>query len=127
MAALIDYAGPATVTFNGRPALEIANIKVNRLSNAKAVKTLAKGLAGRSKGAPTVSISWDSAVPATGFELPINTLVFSQDIIEIGVVMAATEEVFDVWIDSDDTNSSVDAATMQAVSLTGRFITAHPA
>jgi hypothetical protein len=122
---MIDYAGPATVTHNGRPMAECEQVSIKRQTNAKAVKTLAKGLAGRTKGAPEYSITLRNAVPATGFEVAYNDLIESQELFQIGIRKAGIEEVFEVWVEDSEDGSEVDAPQSQGVTLHGRLVTSH--
>lgn len=117
---MADYAGPAIVKLNGRPLLQVQMCKVSRASNAKAVKTLALGLAGKTKGAPEVSISLTNAVPAAGYEATFNDLVFTQDDVTIGIVMGNVEEAFFGWFDTSDTSSAVDTPIDQECAFHGR-------
>ena len=123
---MIEYAGPATITFNGRPLVEVESIQIRRVSNARAVKTLAKGLAGRTKGAPEYTLTMRNAVPITGYEVPWNDLIESQDIVQIGVRKAGIEEIWDVWAEDGDDGSEIDTPQTQGVTLHGRRIGSHP-
>lgn len=122
---MIDYAGPATVTKNGRPLAEVESVRIQRAGNHRAVKTLAKGLAGRTKGAPEVNITLRNAVPATGFEAEFNDLVFNGNLTQIGVRRAGLEEVYEVWVESSGDASEVDSPITQDVELHGRLVTSH--
>lgn len=122
---MIDYAGPATITYNGRPLAEVESVQIRRASNAKAVKTLAKGLAGRTKGAPEYTITLRNAVPATGFETAYNTLIETQVLFQIGIRKAGIEEVFEVWAEDSEDGSEIDTPQAQGVTLHGRLVTAH--
>lgn len=93
--ALLDYQGPASITFNGRPLIETVTIRVRRSSNAKPVKTLAKGLAGKTKGAPEITIDLSNAIPITGYETNMRDLIISQDNCTIDVRAAGTQDTYD--------------------------------
>lgn len=118
---LQDYAGQAQLTKNSRPLLEPTKISVKRASNAAKVKTIAKGLSGRTRGGPEYSISIDNPIPANGYESDWNELVDSQDIFELGVEIANQTEIFEGWLESSDTDSAVDQAVTQSVQFHGRL------
>ena len=125
--ALQDYVGPAIITYNDRVLIQSATIRVRRSSNAKPVKTLALGLAGRTKGAPEVAIDISNAVPLLGYETNMRDLVISQAICQIGVKVAGTQDTYEGWFDSGEQNSEVDTVTMEQFQFHGRLVTSHPA
>lgn len=122
---MADYAGPAIVSVNGRPSLDVARCTINRTSNAKPVKTLALGLAGKTKGAPEVEITLQQARRVTGDETDWKGLSISQDDINISVVQANEEELFSVWTVSCSSNSEVDSESFLDVTLHGKRTSAH--
>lgn len=123
---LIDYAGPAQVTFNGQPLIQPTSVRITRTSNNAKVKTLAGGLVGRTKGAPEVSITLENAVPLAGHEAKFNDLIFqSNDIFELGVEIASVVETFVCWTESSDNGSTVDQPVTNSVQLIGRRKTAQ--
>lgn len=119
---MIDYAGPATVTYLGRPCVEVEACQIRRISNAKPVKTLAKGLAGKTRGAPEYTITLRSAVPVTGAEVPWDDMIESQPTVQIGIRKAGFEEIYDVWPDDGEDGSEVDTPQTQGVTLHGRRV-----
>lgn len=125
--ALADYVGPAAISMNGRPLIEIVTIRVRRMGNAKAVKTLPKGLAGRTKGAPEVTIDMSNAIPAAGYETNMRDLVITQDIVTIDVRKAATQDTYVGWFESGEDNSEVDTVSLEQFQFHGKLLTSHAA
>ena len=125
--ALQDYVGPASITYNDRPLIDTATCRVRRMSNAKPVKTLALGLAGRTKGAPEVTISISNAIPVAGYETNMRDLVISQAICQIGFKTAGTQDTYEGWFDSGEQNSEVDTVSLEQFEFHGRLVTSHPA
>lgn len=125
--SLSDYVGPASVAMNSRPLIEIVTIRVRRMSNAKPVKTLPKGLAGRTKGAPEVTIDMSNAIPAAGYETNMRDLVITQDLVTIDVRAAGTQDTYIGWFDSGEQNSEVDTVSLEQFQFHGKLLTSHPA
>jgi hypothetical protein len=122
---MADYAGPGIVSVNARPSLDCQSITINRISNAKPVKTLALGLAGKTKGAPEVEITVKYGRRVTGDETDWKLLAMTQDDLNISVVQANEEELFVAWVVSCSSNSEVDTEAMLDVTLHGRRLSAH--
>lgn len=122
---MADYAGPGILSVNSRPSLDAQEITVNRISNAKGVKTLALGLAGKTKGAPEVEITVKSGRRADGDETDWKRLSITQDDLNISVVQANEEELFVCWVVSCSSNSQVDTEATLDVTLHGKRTSAH--
>lgn len=78
----------ALVYVNGALLAEESSVTVKRTSGKNAVKTVAKGLAGFSQGAPMTDISVSNAVPSADFELNPGKFINNNDNVEITVVAA---------------------------------------
>lgn len=119
---MADFAGPATVKLNGRPLLHVQSARVRRAGNHRAVKTLALGLAGKTRGAPEVTIELRSAVPTTGLEATYRDLVLSGDDVTISFVAGGVEENFVGWFEECDTESEVDQPVGDSANFHGRRV-----
>lgn len=71
---------------NGRLLTEHADITLSRNSNANPVRTVAKGFAGMSPGAPDCEIDVTNAVPAADFEFDPGDDIEQLADVEMGVV-----------------------------------------
>lgn len=101
---------------------EHGKLSVKRSNGAALVKTVAKGLAGISKGAGMVEVSVENAVPAAGFEYDAGDVIEGLVPIEIGVVGPAGKELkFTGYIMEDDLSHAVDSASSYSFSAVGNF------
>lgn len=65
---------------------EHAECTLTRNSNANPVRTVGKGFAGVSPGAPDCEIDIQNAVPAADFEVDPGTDIFENNVVEVGIV-----------------------------------------
>lgn len=122
MANLQQYA-KATLYWNGSLLAEEASVTIKRASNAQIVKTVAKGFAGLSQGAPMCNVSISNAVPSAGFEMDpgdfINQNLVGQLTVIIGDSLQGTANCF---ITDDTFSHAVDTASkLDFEVVTGPF------
>lgn len=117
---MADYVGPAKIRMNGRPLVQTESCRISRQGNHKPVKTLALGLAGKTKGSGEVMIDLTQAIPANGREAQWKELVLSGDTVEIDVEAANETETFEGWFETADTNHEVDTTTVDSAKFHGR-------
>lgn len=78
-----------TFLVQGSVLTEETSVRCRRASGAQIVKTVHKGMAGVSPGAPMISIDADNAVPNSGFEYDPGDAIQGLDIVE-GTLFAAS-------------------------------------
>lgn len=112
MANLQQYA-KATLYWNGSPLAEEASVTIKRASNAQIVKTVAKGFAGMSQGAPMVNISVSNAVPSAGFEMDPGDFIMQNLVGQLTVVLGdySLSLTANGFITDDNFSHAVDTAS----------------
>lgn len=109
MSNLQNYT-KAVVYINGALLTEESNVTVKRESGGNAVKTVAKGYAGRSPGAPMTTITVKNAVPSLEFELNPGQFINNSESCEISIFAAGRTLTLDAFIIDDNFTHGVDAA-----------------
>lgn len=105
------YEGPGSIIMDSSLLAEAQSIKVSLSSNNNPVKTMRKGLAGRSKGPRQAEIAVSSAVPIAGLEQEfIQKIVVDADV-QIVVIFAGKRYQYDGWIDAASHNNDTDSAS----------------
>lgn len=92
----------ASVYVNGNLLTEESNVTVKRESGGNAVKTVAKGYAGRSPGAPTTTITVKNAVPSLEFELNPGQYINNNESVEISIFADGRTLTIDGHISNDN-------------------------
>ena len=100
---------------------EEASISLRRMSNAQVVKTVAKGLAGLSPGAPACEISISNAVPAADLEFDAGPSMLALEEVEFCVEGFGKQAVFKAWITEDGLEHAVDSPSKYDFKAVGRF------
>lgn len=100
----------AVVYVNGNILSEEANLTVKRDSGGNAVKTVAKGYAGRAPGAPMTNITVKNAVPSADFEFNPGPFLNLTDEVEVSVFAAGRTLTVVGFITSDNFQHGVDNA-----------------
>lgn len=100
----------AVVYVNGSLLTEESNVTIKRDSGGNAVKTVAKGYAGRSPGAPMTMITVRNAVPAADFELNPGQFINQTGEVEVSVFAAGKTLTVVGFIISDNFQHGVDAS-----------------
>ena len=109
MANVQNYT-KAVVYINGALLTEESNVTVKRESGGNAVKTVAKGYAGRSPGAPMTMITVKNAVPSADFELNPGAFINNSESCEISIFAAGRTLTVEGFIIDDNFQHGVDAA-----------------
>ena len=89
MAANLSLYSLIYVTVNGALLTEHLSVEVRRLTDAQIIKTVAKGFAGVSPGAPWCSIDVKSAIPSAAFELDPGPFMKALQSVEMGLQLAS--------------------------------------
>lgn len=100
----------ASVYVNGSLLTEESSVTIKRSSGGNAVKTVAKGYAGRSPGAAMTMITVKNAVPSADFELNPGTFINFTEEIEISVFAAGRTLTCVGFVDGDTFSHGVDGA-----------------
>lgn len=112
-----DYEGPGEVQFNQNTMAEATSISVSHNSNSTPVTTMRKGLAGRSRGAYTVSIQVENAVPKAGLEAEFIEQCVENATVAISHLFGGRTYVYEGWIESVDTSNGTDQAASASFSV----------
>lgn len=117
MANLIQYA-QIKIYANGSLLVEEASVTMKRSSNAQMIKTVAKGFAGVSKGAPMTTVQISSAVPSAGYELDPTVYINSNNIIQFTLVLGeGLQATMNGFITDDDSTHAVDTPSKLDISF----------
>jgi hypothetical protein len=98
----------AVVYVNSNLLTEESNVTIKRESGGNAVKTVAKGYAGRSPGAPMTMITVRNAVPSADFELNPGPFLNNTEEVEISVFAAGKTLTVVGFITNDNFQHGVD-------------------
>lgn len=112
MANLQQYA-KATLHWNGSALAEEASVTIKRASNAQIVKTVLKGFAGMSQGAPMVNVSISNAVPSAGFEMDPGDFIMNNLIGQLTIILGdySLQLTANGYITDDNFSHAVDTAS----------------
>jgi len=100
----------AVVYVNSNLLTEESNVTIKRDSGGNAVKTVAKGYAGRSPGAPMTMITVKNAVPSADFEFNPGLNINQTEEVEVTVFAAGKTLTVVGFITNDNFTHGVDAA-----------------
>lgn len=107
--ALDKYEGPAEVQFANSTLAEATSISLTLNGNNNPVTTMKKGFTGRSRGAMTVEIQVENAVPKGGLEAEFIEMCVENADVTITHLYAGRQYIYDGYIDSIDAQQGVDA------------------
>lgn len=107
--ALDQYEGPAEVQFDNSTLAEAMSISLTINGNNNQVTTMKKGLAGRSRGAVTVEIQVENAVPKGGLEKEFIEKCVQNADVTITHLYAGRQYIYPGYIDSIDAQQGTDA------------------
>ena len=113
---------PIYVTVNDALLTEHMSVDVKRMTDAQIIKTVAKGFAGVSPGAPMCEIDVTNAIPSADFELDPGPFMKSLQTVEIGLQMAGKVGTSRGFIIEDSFKGAVDSPS----GLSFRFIGSFP-
>ena len=108
-------------TVNSALLLEHITVRVQRLTDAQVIKTVGKGFAGVSPGAPWCKISIKNAVPSADFELDPGAFMLALQSVEIGLEMADKEGRSKGFILEDSIEGGVDSPSGLSFEFVGTF------
>lgn len=113
-----NYQGPGEIQWNGSTLAESKSVRISVSSNAKPVITMAKGLAGRSKGPPQTSITIENAAPLAGLEDAFVEKCQKGEYIDVTVAFAGKRYQWRGWIDSVDLETDNENPASANLSMT---------
>ena len=122
-ANLIQYS-QVKVYADGNMLMEEATVTMKRESGAQPVKTVGKGFAGVSKGAPVTNVTVESFVPTAGMEFDPTANINLNQITQLTLVLGTGQQAtMNGFILTDDLSHSVDAAGKLSFSfITGPVV-----
>lgn len=120
--AMTQYQGPAEIQCNGRSLAEAITVRVSVTPNSTPVRTMKKGLGGRSRGPVECTIDVESAIPKAGYEVDFMRLCVEDADITIVTLGGGTRKAYDAFI----TNVSEAFGVQQAASSTFTAMSGKP-
>lgn len=113
-----NYQGPGEIQFNGSTLAESKSVRVQIMSNAKEQMTMAKGLAGRSKGPVKSTINIENAAPLAGLEDEFVELCVAGTYVDVVVAFAGKRYQWTGWIDTVDLDTNVENPASANLEIT---------
>lgn len=115
-----QYEGPGEIQLDNRTLAESTSISVSGTGNNNPVRTMKKGLAGRSRGPVEFNITIENAIPKAGLEQEfIRKVVENADVV-ISHIVADKTYLYDGWVDTVDVSQSTDSpATISFTVMAG--------
>jgi len=110
MASNVQKYTKAVVYINSNLLTEESNVTVKREDGGNAVKTVAKGYAGRSPGSPMTMITVANAVPSADFEFNPGQFINQTEEVEVTIFAAGRTLTVVGFIISDNFQHGVDNA-----------------
>lgn len=117
---LAHYSG-ASVFIGGRLLAETAQVTLEKKSSSSPIYTVAAGFAGISLGASQIELTVENAVPARDFEYNVDWYIRVGFAVEVGVVMANRQSVFNGFITEATYTHSVNEAAKLNFKMICRF------
>lgn len=111
----------AAVYVDGALLSEEASVTIKRVTGAQVVKTVAKGFAGVSPGAPMLTISVENAVPSADFELNPGDYMTELDAAELTIFAAGSTLTSKGFILEDNFSHAVETQSKLTFEFTGQF------
>jgi hypothetical protein len=102
---------------------EEASVTMSRETGSAAAKTVAKGYAGETPGAPMCELQVSNMVPAAGMEFDAGPYMEKMRPIEMGLLSHGKQFVFKGFIVSDSIKHSVSGEAGYDFSVRGSFST----
>lgn len=99
----------AAVYFNDNLLSEAMSVSINFQGNHQRVKTLAKGFAGMSQGAPTTEITVSNQVPAVGFEVDVTPIINNLEEVQLTIFTASSTFTVKGFLESGSFEKAVDS------------------
>jgi hypothetical protein len=104
---LTQYEGPGEVQFDAKSLAEAISVSVSIAPNSQPVRTMKKGLSGRSRGPVECTIRVSNAVPKAGMEIDFLEKCINDADVTINIVVGGKRLGFDGWITGFDAEYSV--------------------
>lgn len=121
MATMTQYNGPCELQFDGRTLAEATTCRISVTPNTTPVRTMKKGLGGRSRGPVECTIDVESAIPKAGFEVDFMQKCIDDADVTIVIVRAGKRVAFDSFITNVAESYGVQAAASSSFSaMSGR-------
>lgn len=117
--AMEDYEGPATLIFENDIQAEAQSVRVTVSSGANPVKTMRKGLAGKSDGAGQCDIAVTSAVPKAKLEGDFIRVCVRKAFVRVVFVLAGIRYQVEGWVQDVTVNQQQDTQATVDVNIMG--------
>lgn len=109
------------VTVDDAILTEEGSVDVKMMTDAQIIKTVAKGFAGVSPGAPMCEIDVTSAIPSAGFELDPSPYMKSLQVVEMGLQLAGEVKTSKGFIIDGSFRHAVDSPSGLSFRFMGTF------
>ena len=113
----------ALVYLNSSLLSEEADVSLKRATGAQVVKTVAKGFAGVSPGAPMAEIEISNAVPSADFEVDPGAFMLQLQVVELTICAAGRTATCKGFVMSDNFTHGVETPSKLTMSLVAQFPT----
>src|SRR4051812_12671270 len=113
----------ALVYIEGALMSEETDVSFKRTTGAQVVKTVAKGFAGVSPGAPMCEISITNGVPSADFEIDPGAYMQTLQVVEVTIFAAGRTATTKAFVMSDNFSHGVETPSKLAMELIGQFPT----
>lgn len=100
---------------------EEASVSLSRETGSTAAKTVAKGYAGETPGAPMCELQVSNMVPAAGMEFDAGEYMKAMKVIEMGLLSHGKQLTFKGFIISDSIKHSASGDAGYDFSVRGQF------
>ena len=121
MAGNLQLYAKASVYVDGSLLSEEASVTIKRTTGAQVVKTVAKGFAGVSPGAPMLTISVENAVPSADFELNPGDYMTNLDVVEVTIFAAGNTLTSKGFILEDNFSHAAETQSKLTFEYTGQY------
>lgn len=101
---------------------EEASVTMSRSTGSSEVKTVAKGYAGESPGAPTIELDVTNMVPAAGIEFDAGRYMSTMTPVEMGLLAFGKQLTFKGFIISDSIKHSVGSESSYDFKARGSMV-----
>lgn len=125
------YEGPAEVYLQVRKPtggtalklmVEMTTLTVTINSNAKPIRTMQKGLAGRAPGPVEVEGSMAAAIPVTGMEVDFQRAVIDNADVYIVHKIGNVRRSYDGWLESAESQQSAENPAETSARFVGSVV-----
>ena len=117
---LRNYEGPAEIRLDGTTVAEITQFRLRVLGNNQRVRTMIRGLAGKSDGPRESEGQFDTAIPIEGYEADYYGAVLNGAFVDITFVDGGKSRIVSGWMEELEASRSTDQAASTTVQFVGR-------